>query len=125
RGVMGGGPRSDARGSSETDGRVRETFGGLASLGLANAERFERSERQARIERGFYRIASLLGEPVSSAAAYEALAHAACEAFAASFGAVLMPANDRLELAGAHELEPGEAVAVAAPPGRARALPDG
>ena len=124
RGVIGVGSRSDAREFSETDAQVLETFAGLASLGLANAERFERSERQARIERGFYRIASLLGEPVSSAAAYEALAHAACEAFAAAFGAVLMPADDRLELAGAHELEPGEAAAVAAQLAGARALAD-
>ena len=124
RGVIGIGSRSETREFTEADAQVLETFAGLASLGLANAERFERSERQARIERGFYRIAELLGEPVSSAAAYEALAHAACEAFAASFGAVLMPTDDRLELAGAHELEPGEAAAMAAQLTGVRSLAD-
>jgi PAS domain S-box-containing protein len=124
RGVIGVGSRSETQEFSEVDAQVLETFAGLASLALSNAETFERSERQARIERGFYRIASLLGEPVSSSAAYEALAHAACEAFAAAFGAVLTPVDDRLELAGTHEPEPGEATALAAQLGGVRVLTD-
>ena len=67
RGVIGVGSRSPTREFSEADAQVLETFAGLSSLALSNAETYERSERQARIERGFYRIASLLGEPVSSA----------------------------------------------------------
>src|SRR4029079_10530664 len=35
------------------------------------------SSRQARVQRGFYRIASLLGEPVSPAEAHDAAAQAA------------------------------------------------
>ncbi len=112
RGVIGVGSRSPTREFSEADAQVLETFAGLASLALSNAETYERSERQARIERGFYRIASLLGEPVALGAAYGALAHAACEAFAAAFGAVLMPGADGLELAGRHELAEAEAEAL-------------
>jgi len=41
-----------------------EAFASLASLALRNAESFADSSRQARIQRGFYRIATLLGEPV-------------------------------------------------------------
>ena len=40
----------------------------LASLALRNAEAFEESSRQARIQRGFYRIASVLVEPLSLSA---------------------------------------------------------
>ena len=45
--------------------------------------------RQARVQRGFYRIASLLGEPVSPAEAYDAAAQAATDALGGDFAAVL------------------------------------
>jgi PAS domain S-box-containing protein len=124
RGVIGVGSRSATREFSELDAQMLETFAGLASLALSNAETFERSERQARIERGFYRIATLLGEPVSPAEAYTALAHAACEAFAAAFGAVLMPGVDELELAGTHDLAAAPAATLERELAGVRALVD-
>ena len=124
RGVIGVGSRSPTREFSEQDAQMLETFAGLASLALSNAETFERSERQARIERGFYRVATLLGEPVSPAEAYDALAHAACEAFAAAFGAVLMPGIDEMEVAGMHDLPASEAATLERELRGSRALVD-
>ena len=66
---------------SEADVEALATFATLASLALRNAESFEQRERQARVESGFSRIASLLGEPVSLAATLDAVAQAAAEAF--------------------------------------------
>ena len=72
RGVLGVGVRDPARRFSRGDAQVLETFAGLAALALGNAESFERSERQARVERSFFRIASLLGEPVARKQTYDA-----------------------------------------------------
>jgi PAS domain S-box-containing protein len=124
RGVIGVGSRSPTREFSEQDAQMLETFAGLASLALSNAETFERSERQARIESGFYRVATLLGEPVSPAEAYDAVAHAACEAFAAAFGAVLMPGIDELGVAGTHDLPAAEAATLERELRGSRALVD-
>src|SRR5581483_2000019 len=41
------------------DAGVLEAFAGLASLALRNAETYTRRSRQARVQRGFYRIASV------------------------------------------------------------------
>ena len=81
-----------------------EAFAALASLALRNAEAFEESSRQARIQRGFYRIASVLVEPLSLSATLDAVAQAAGEAFGAAFTAVVMPNGGTLRLAGGHEL---------------------
>jgi PAS domain S-box-containing protein len=62
------------------------------------------SSRQARVQRGFYRIASLLGEPVSPAEAYDAAAQAAAEALGGDFAAVLARGTGGLVLVGGHEL---------------------
>ena len=105
RGVVGVGSREPFRSFTDFDEQILETFAGLAALALANAESFERSERQARVERSFYRVAALLGEPVSLPQTYEAVAHAACEAFGGSFAAVLTPGFDALEAAGSHEVD--------------------
>jgi len=64
------------------------------------------SSRQARVQRGFYRIASLLGEPVSPAEAYDAAAQAAAEALGGDFAAVLARGAGGLVFVGAHELRP-------------------
>jgi PAS domain S-box-containing protein len=64
------------------------------------------SSRQARIQRGFYRIASLLGEPVSPAEAYDAAAQAAAEALGGDFAAVLARGAQGLVFVGGHELRP-------------------
>ena len=51
--------------SVPTTSELLEAFASLASLALRNAESFAERSRQARVQRGFYRIASLLGEPLS------------------------------------------------------------
>src|SRR5439155_6664109 len=60
--------------------------------------------RQARVERGFFRIASVLGQSLSLEATLEAVAQAANEALGGTFAAVLMPRGSTLELAGAADL---------------------
>ena len=62
--------------------------------------------RQARVQRGFYRIASLLGAPFSLAEAYDAAAQAATEALGGDFAAVLTAGGGGLVLVGGHDLRP-------------------
>lgn len=85
-----------------------EAFARFASLALHNAESFEERERQAQVQRGFYRIAQALGSPLSRAETLDALAQAACEALGGDSALVLELAGSELVLAGAHE--PAEAV---------------
>ena len=103
RGVLGvarrGGPAF-----GERDTQALEAFAGLASLALRNAETFTQSARQARIQRGFYRIASALGQSLSRAATLEAVAQAAAEALGGASAAVLVPSGGRLEAVGTYEL---------------------
>jgi PAS domain S-box-containing protein len=82
-----------------------EAFARFASLALHNAESFEERERQAQVQRGFYRVAEVLGSTLSLSETLDALAQAACEALGAACALVLEPqAGDRLVLAGAYEL---------------------
>ena len=90
RGVLGVG-RREGRRFRARDADVLEAFAGLASLALRNAEMFTQSSRQARIQRGFYRIASVLGQSLSRAATLGAVAQAAAEALGGSSAAVLVP----------------------------------
>ena len=101
QGVLGVG-RRDARPFGPREADVLEAFAGLASLALRNAATFTRSSRQARVQRGFYRIASALGQSLSRAATLEAVAEAAADALGAASAAVLMPHRGRLTLAGSH-----------------------
>jgi len=103
QGVLGVGRRS-GRSFGPRDADVLEAFAGLASLALRNAETFTRSSRQARVQRGFYRIASVLGQSLSRAATLEAVAQAAAEALGGGAAAVLVPQGHRLSLAGRHEV---------------------
>jgi signal transduction histidine kinase len=103
RGVLGVCSRTAGR-FDEQGLELLEAFAALASLALRNAEAFEESSRQARIQRGFYRIASVLVEPLSLSATLDAVAQAAGEAFGAAFTAVVMPNGGALRLAGGHEL---------------------
>jgi PAS domain S-box-containing protein len=103
RGVLGVG-RREGRRFGERDADILEAFAGLASLALRNAEMFTQSARQARIQRGFYRIASVLGQSLSRAATLEAIAQAAAEALGGTSAAVLVPSSGRLEAVGTHEL---------------------
>jgi PAS domain S-box-containing protein len=104
RGVLGIGVRDGTRRFSAADLEMLEAFASLASLALRNAESFADSSRQARIQRGFYRIATLLGEPVSLAETYDAAAQAAAEALGGDFAAVLVKAGPDLLLVGGHAL---------------------
>ena len=103
QGVLGVGRRS-GRPFNPRDADVLDAFAGLASLAIRNAETFTTSSRQARVQRGFYRIASVLGQSLSRSATLEAVAQAATEALGAASGAVLMLHGRRLALAVSHEL---------------------
>jgi PAS domain S-box-containing protein len=104
RGVLGVATRDPERRFGKLDSDLLETFAGLASLAVRNAASFEQSVRQARVQRGFYGIASALAEPLSQSATLDAVAHAASEALGGSFAAVLMPGARGLELAASYEL---------------------
>jgi PAS domain S-box-containing protein len=127
RGVLGVGSHEPDR-FDESDADVLEAFAGLASLALRNAEAFEERSRQARIQRGFYRIAAALGQPLSLEETLEAMAQAATEALGGSFAAVFMPEGGSLALVAAHRLpaalEPDPALEAAAEAGRILASPD-
>jgi two-component system, NtrC family, sensor histidine kinase KinB len=104
RGVLGVGSRDEQRHFDRNDVAVLETFAGLASVALRHASSFEQNARQARIQRGFYGIASALAEPLSLDETLAAVAQAANEALGGSFAALLMPAAGGLLLAAGHEL---------------------
>jgi PAS domain S-box-containing protein len=123
RGVLGVATRDPDRRFSRLESELLETFGGLASLAVRNAASFEQSVRQARVQRGFYGIASALAEPLSQSATLDAVAQAASEALGGSFAAVLMPTGDELELAASYNLPDALAEALAeGPPGSAAVL---
>lgn len=104
RGVIGVGTRDLGRVFTDADADALTTFATLASLALRNAESFEERERQARVESGFSRIASLLGEPVALSETLDAVALAATEALGADVAAVLTPGAEGYHLAGSHDL---------------------
>jgi PAS domain S-box-containing protein len=103
QGVLGVGSRAD-RTFTEEDRDLLGAYAGLASLALANARAFDARTRQARVERGFFRIAAVLGQSLSLGETLEAVTQAANEAFGGSFAAVLMPRGGALGLAGASGL---------------------
>ncbi len=104
RGVLGAGTRDPERRFGPDDAELLETFAGLAGLAVRNAASFEQSVRQARIERGFFGIASALAEPLSQTATLDAVANAASVALGASSAAVLMPEGRELRLAASYQL---------------------
>jgi len=105
RGVLGVCAREDGR-FDEKDLELLDTFARLASLALHNAESFGERERQAQVQRGFYRIAEVLGSTLSLGETLDALAQAACDALGGTSALVLEPIGDRLMLSGSHELPP-------------------
>jgi PAS domain S-box-containing protein len=129
RGILGVGSRQRDR-FDDADAEVIEAFAGLAGLALHNAEAFEERGRQARVQRGFYRIASVLSEPLSLTETVNAVGQAAADALGGSFAAVLMPRGASLELASTQGLpEPLSAALGQNPPlldaALASALEDG
>jgi PAS domain S-box-containing protein len=91
----------------ESDLRLIEGFASLASVALRNAEAYEESTRQTQVERGFYRIASVLSEPLSAEATLDAVAQAAAEALGGESAVVLRSSGEDLQLAGAYSLDRG------------------
>jgi PAS domain S-box-containing protein len=131
RGVLGVGLRRDDRSFTPSDVDLLEAFASLASVALRNAESYAERTRQARVQRGFYRIASLLGEPLSLEEAYDAAAQAASDALGGDFAAVLMQGATGLGLVGGHalpdavrELPLPSALAEAAEDGQVLAAPE-
>jgi GAF domain-containing protein len=98
QGVLGVGTKHE-RGFTQEDADLLEAYAGLASLALANARAFTARSRQARVQRGFFRIAAALGQSLSLAATVEAVAQAANDTLGGAFAAVLMPRGAQLELA--------------------------
>jgi PAS domain S-box-containing protein len=101
QGVLGVGVRGGNRRFDDEDTDLLDAYAGLASLALANAQALDAHSRQARVQRGFFRVASVLGQSLSRQATLEALAQAAAEALGGEAAAVLMPHGATLELVGA------------------------
>jgi PAS domain S-box-containing protein len=121
RGVLAVCTREPGR-LDEGDIEVVEAFARFASLALHNAESFEERERQAQAQRGFYRIAQVLGSTLSRARTLDALAQAACEALGGDAALVLELQGEDTVLAGTHEL-PESAAAALRDDGRRPAWP--
>jgi PAS domain S-box-containing protein len=113
RGVLGVCAREPGR-FDESDIELVEVFARFASLALHNAESFEERERQAQVQRGFYRVAEVLGSTLSRAETLDALAQAACEGLGGDSALVLELHGETAALAGTHELPEAIHDAVAA-----------
>ena len=114
RGVLGACSRERGR-FEESDLRLVEAFASLASIALRNAEAYEASSRQAQVERGFYRIAAVLSEPLSEQETVDAVAQAAAEALGGASAAVLRARVGGLDLVGSFQLDPKLAEALGRP----------
>ncbi len=123
-GVIGVGTHDADHAFDADDEDLLEAFASLASLALRNAETFAERSHQARVQRGFYRIASLLGEPLSLGETYDAAALAASEALGGDFAAVLARGAGDLAVVGGHHL-PDEVRALPLPRALAAAADDG
>ena len=77
------------------------------AIAIDTSRLLRESTRQAQVERGFYRIAAVLSEPLSAEATHDAVAQAAAEALGGDSAALLRAVGDELELAGSHELAAG------------------
>ncbi|HEX2292942.1 MAG TPA: GAF domain-containing protein, partial [Gaiellaceae bacterium] len=104
RGVIGVGTHDPDRRFTAEDLEILEAFASLGSVALRNVASIEQSSRQLRIQRGFFRIASVLAQPLSLNETLDAVAQAAGEALGGTYAAVLMPDDGRLRLGGSHEL---------------------
>ena len=129
-GVLGVGARDPDRRFDQADVELLEAFADLASLALRNAESFRERARQARVQRSFHRIASLLSGPLSLTETLDAAARAAADALEGGAAGVYVVEGDRLALAAGHELpdavqglEPPPALLEAAREGRTIAAP--
>jgi two-component system phosphate regulon sensor histidine kinase PhoR len=106
RGVLGVGTRDPDRNFRPSDAELLQAFATLAALALRNAESFEERSRQARIQRAFYDIASVLAAPISHAETMRAVARAATQALGGAASVLLLPESDSLVASAAYELRP-------------------
>jgi PAS domain S-box-containing protein len=113
RGVLGVGTLDRERTFTDSDAELLQAFATLAAIALRNAESFEERSRQARIQRAFYDIASVLAGPISHAETLRAVARAAAQALDASASALLMPTHGGLSLAAEYDLSPAVATLLA------------
>ncbi len=91
---------------SASDIAVAEAVAGEVGVAIHVARLLSDDERQARIQLGFFRVAEVLGSPLSLGQTLDALARAAAEALGADAAFVLEPAGAALRLAGSYELPP-------------------
>ncbi|MDP8911797.1 MAG: GAF domain-containing protein [Actinomycetota bacterium] len=103
-GVLGVATADRTRAFTEHDAELLQILANTGSLAIRSAERRERSEQQKHVERGFFRIASALGQPLSRSATFDAVAEAATETLRGAFAAVLLFPSGGARLAGKHEL---------------------
>ncbi|HSX22098.1 MAG TPA: GAF domain-containing protein [Gaiellaceae bacterium] len=87
---------------SQNDLLLLEAVAAEAGLAIRLGRLLSESSRQARVQRGFYRIAAVLGQSLSRTATLAAIAQAAAEGLDGAAATVFMPRGDTLELAGAH-----------------------
>jgi len=113
-GVLGVGVRAADHRFDDADVELLEAFASLASLALRNAESFAERSRQAGVQRAFYRVASLLAEPVSVSETYVAAAQAAKEALGGDFACVFLDPGSGAVAEAGHDLP--EAVRALVPP---------
>ncbi len=81
------------------DVSVTEAVAREIGLGIHVARLLRDNERRIAQQSAFFRIAAMLGQPLSLSATLDALAQAACDAFGGEAAAVLMPRGTELELA--------------------------
>jgi PAS domain S-box-containing protein len=125
RGLLGVGVRDEGHMFDDADVELLEAFASLAALALRNAESFAERTQQARVQQAFFRIAELLGEPLSLTEALDAAAHAAVEALGGDHGIVVTPERGApLQIVGAYRL-PGEARELELPAALVDAAADG
>jgi GAF domain-containing protein len=100
QGVLGVFALDERRVFTDADADVLEAFAGLASVALRNAAAFEQSARQARVQRGFYRIAAALAEPLSLQETLGALAQSARDALGGAYAAAVATESGGLRIVG-------------------------
>jgi len=83
---------------------LAEAIAHETAIAIDTSRLLRESTRQAQVERGFYRIAAVLSEPLSAEATHDAVAQAAAEALGGDSAAVLRAVGEALELAGSYEL---------------------
>ena len=100
----------EAASAIETASRLRESEQRLAE----QSRLLKAGQQQARSERGVYRIAAMLSEPLSAEATLDTVAQAACEALDGAAAAVLRPSAGALEFAASYALPDELAACLAA-----------